>query len=240
MPGAGTFINHIVGNEEHVTRNIELELTEDLLNWGLYGMFKPQMYNNLEESKTGASTQVLYDCGIIGDFGPSPLYVPFHDPKPKMSFTVPPNCSRKISGLKSIIILFIDDDKTSDFFPRVEIVNETKGTKWSHTKHFVGISETKNTTIAWLSSWNFRDQLEAGDHVNLKVISDLHLLKNGIELVYDYEPVDDDINLDHKYSNSLDQYSRGTTKCSSQFAGYIVYLLFKSYRTLWRMSSVKE
>ncbi|XVF30429.1 hypothetical protein REPUB_Repub16aG0056500 [Reevesia pubescens] len=184
------FQHYYPGNEEHVTRNIELELIEYLLNWGPCGMFKPQMYNNLEESKTVASPQVLYDCGIIGEFGPSPLDVHFRDhyehyiPKHKMSFTVPPNCSQKISGIKSIIILSIDDDKTSDFFPRVEIVNKTKGTKWSHTKHFVGVPETKNNTIAWLSSWKFRNQLEVGDRVNLTVISDLHVLEKMVLTLY--------------------------------------------------------
>ncbi|XVF30434.1 hypothetical protein REPUB_Repub16aG0057100 [Reevesia pubescens] len=234
------------GNEEHATRNIELELTEDLHNLGLHGMFKQQIYNNLEESKTVASPQVLYDCGIlIGEFDLA-NYFPFHDyyghyiPKPKISFTVPPNCSRKISGLKSIIVFGGKDDKTFDFFPRVEIVNETKGTKWSHGKHFVGIPEAKNTIISWLSCWKFRDELEAGDRMNFTMISDLHVLENGIDLVYDYETIDDNINLDHKYSNSLHQYSRGMTKCSSQFAAYVAYLFFKSQKTLWRMSSVKE
>ncbi|XVF30479.1 hypothetical protein REPUB_Repub16aG0061600 [Reevesia pubescens] len=239
------FQHYYPGNEEHVTRNIELEITEDLLNWGPCGMFQQQIYNNLVESKTVASPQVLYDCGIIDEFGPS-NYLQFKDhcrhciPKPKISFTVPPNSSRKISGLKLIIFLSGNDDKTFDFFPRVEIMNETKGTKWSHAKHFFGIPEAKSTTISWLSSWKFRDEFETGDHVNLTVISDLHLLECGIDLVYDDQPVDEDINLEHRYSNSRDQYFQGMSKCSSQFVVYFVQLLFKYHRTLWRMSLVKE
>ncbi|XWS65185.1 hypothetical protein CRYUN_Cryun05aG0070200 [Craigia yunnanensis] len=224
------------GNEEHVTRNIELELTEDLFNLGSCGNIKAQIYSHLEESKTVAIPKELYDCGIISEFHSSKHIPSYHYgnyvPRPKISFTVPSNSSRKISWLKSIIILYASNDKTFDFFPRVEIVNETKGTKWSYGKHFIGIPETKNTIITWLSSWKFGEELEAGDRLNLTVLSDLRLLESGIDLVYDYESVDQD--------NLVDQYLRDMTKCSNQFVTNVVYLLFKSHRTSYRMSLVKE
>ena len=176
--------------------------------------------------------QVLHDFGIISDFDPSTEIPVYHHGnyvlRPKISFTVPPNSSRKISLLKSFIVLSANNDKTFDFFPRLEILNETKGTKWSLDKHFVGIPETKSTIITWLCSWKFREELEAGDRVNLTVLSDLHLL----DLNHDYEAVDED--------NLVDQFLRDMTKCSRQFVGSVVFHLFKSHRTLYRMNLVKE
>ena len=176
--------------------------------------------------------QVLHDCGIISDFDASKeiLFCRYGNyvPRPKISFTVPPNSTRRISLLKLIIVLYANNDKTFDFFPRLEIVNETKGTKWSLDKHFVRIPETKNTLITWLCIWKFMEELEAGDHVSLTVLSDLYLF----DLKHDYEAVDED--------NLVDQFLRDMTKCYSHLHGNVVYHLFKSHRTLYRMSLVKE
>ncbi|XVF41646.1 hypothetical protein PTKIN_Ptkin01aG0296800 [Pterospermum kingtungense] len=225
------------GNEEHVTRNIYLELTQVLNNVSSCGNVKVQFDNHLEESKTVTSPQVFYDCGIIYEFDPS-KDASFHQNcnfvlKPKISFTVPPNSSQKICWLKLVSkILYSINDKTCDFFPRVEIVNETKGTKWSHSKHFVGIPETKSTVITWLNCWKFKEELEAGDRVNLTVISDLHLKESCVDLFYDFEPVDEE--------NLVDQYLPDLSKCSGRFFTTCASILFKSQRTLYRMSLVKK
>ena len=77
------------------------------------------------------------------------------------------------------------------------------------------------------------DELEAGYHIRHKVLSDFCVIKSaGIELVYDYEPDDK--------CNSLYQLQR-MSKISSFLSEALVYLLFKSQRTLYRMQSlVKE
>ncbi|XWS57343.1 hypothetical protein CRYUN_Cryun09bG0166300 [Craigia yunnanensis] len=225
------FRHYYPGNEENVTTNSELELTEDLFNMGSCGNVKAQIYNHIEESRTIASPQVLYDSGIISDFDPTDIkfyHYGNYVPRPKISFTVPPNSSRKVNLLKSVIILYANNDKTFDFFPRLEIVNETKGTKWSLDKHFVGIPKTKNTLITWLCIWKFMEELEAGDHVSLTVLSDLYL----IHLRHDYDAVDED--------NLVNQFLQDMTKCYSHLDGTVVYHLFKSHRTLYRMSLVKN
>ena len=200
----------------------------------LYFPFQYNLSISITDYNFNSMLQVLYDCFIIADFDPSDIPFYHYDnyvPRPKISFTVPPNSSRKISLLNSVIILHANNDKTFDFFPRVEIVNETKGTKWSLDKHFVGIPETKGTLITWLCSWKFREELDAGDLVNLTMLSDLNNL-HLIELKHDYEAVDED--------NVVDQFLRDMTKCSSQFVGSVVFHLFKSHRTLYRMNLVKE
>ncbi|XVF41613.1 hypothetical protein PTKIN_Ptkin01aG0293500 [Pterospermum kingtungense] len=231
------FRHYCPGEEQHVTRNIELELTEDVFNLDSSVNFKLQIYNHLEESKTVNSPQpqVLYDCGIISPFDPSE-HLPFYHygmciPRPKISFTVPSNSNGKICWLKSSIIFYAENDKTLDFFPRVEIVNETKGTKWSHGRHFAKIPETRITTITWLTTWKFMGELEAGDRVNVTLLSDSHLLGNGIDFLYDYEAVDED--------SLVDRHLQDMSKCSSQFFANIVHHLFRSHRTLYRMSLLK-
>ncbi|XVE90476.1 hypothetical protein DITRI_Ditri20bG0080800 [Diplodiscus trichospermus] len=214
----------------------ELELNEELVNLGSCGNVKVQIDSHLEESETVASPQVLYDYSIISEFHRS-MDFPFNDydihfPRPKISFTVPPNSGRKISWLKSLVFLFVNNDERLDFFPRVEIVNETKGTKWSHDKHFVGIPQTRNTFITWLCTWKLREEIETGDHLNLSVFSDLLFLNGCIDLIYDYEPVDKD--------NFVDQYLSDMIKCPSQFVIFVVHFLFRSHRTLHRMSLVKD
>ncbi|XWS39319.1 hypothetical protein CRYUN_Cryun18bG0041400 [Craigia yunnanensis] len=120
-----------------------------------------------------ASPQVLFDCSIITKFDPindvpfdyyrcrggqpkiSITFDPINDVpfdyyccrggQPKISITVPLNSGQKISLLKSIITLHAKNDKAFEFLPRIEIVNETKNTKWTYSKHFIGIPESKNT-----------------------------------------------------------------------------------------------
>ena len=180
--------------------------------------------------------QVLYDCSLITAFDAindvSIKDVRFYGAdRRKISITVPPNSSQKITCLKSIIILSANDDKTFEFLPRIEIVNETKDTKWTYSKHFIGIPETKNI-LYWLTSWKFRgDELEAGDHISLTVLSDLSVLQSVIDIIYDYE-------LDDKCS-SLDQL-RSMNKCSSFLSGAFAYHFFKSQRTLYRMQSLSK
>ncbi|KAH1115678.1 hypothetical protein J1N35_009056 [Gossypium stocksii] len=94
---------------------------------------------------------VLYDYSIITTFDPLPFdytghYFGHQAGKTQVSISVPPNSSRKISCfLNSIIIFSAKNDKTYGFLPCLEIVNETKGTKWTYSKHFMGIPKTKNT-----------------------------------------------------------------------------------------------
>ncbi|XVF41650.1 hypothetical protein PTKIN_Ptkin01aG0297200 [Pterospermum kingtungense] len=225
---------------EDVTRNIELELTEDLRRLDSYENVKVQISNYSEESNLVACLQVLYDCGIISGFytkNDVPLnYYRHREGRPQISMTVPPpKCGQKIRWLKSIIILSSNDDKTFEFLPRIEIVNETKETKWTYSKHFIGIPEAENN-IFWLTSWKFRgSELEAGDDISLKVLSvpDLCVRESGMELVYENEPDDDQC-------NSIDQL-RWTSNCSSFLTGTFAYIFFKSQKNLYRMRRlVKE
>ena len=62
----------------------------------------------------------------------------------------------------------------------------------------------------------------------LSDVNDLHL----VDLRHDYDAVDED--------NLVDQFLRVMTKCSSEFVGSVVFHLFKSHSTLYRMSLVKE
>ncbi|XWS10513.1 hypothetical protein CRYUN_Cryun39dG0086100 [Craigia yunnanensis] len=203
---------------EDVTRNVELELNEDFVSLDSLENVQVQICNCSEKSK------VLYDCGILIAFDAhdelSTKDVSFYGAgKRKISITVPPNSSQKIRCLKSIIILSAKNYKTFEFLPRIEIVNETKDTKWTYSKHFIGFPETKNI-LYWFTSWKFRgDELEAGDHISLTVLSDLCVQESFIDIVYDYE-------LDDK-CNTLDQL-RSMNKCSSLLSGVFAYVFFKS------------
>ncbi|XWS44522.1 hypothetical protein CRYUN_Cryun15aG0052400 [Craigia yunnanensis] len=156
------FLDYCPGNED-VTRNMELEITEDFLNLESYENVKVQICNCSEESKmVDSPVQVLYDRGIITAFD-SITDVPF------------------------------------DYY-----------------RHRDGRV----------------DELEAGDHISLKVLSNLCVRESGIDLVYDYKPDDK--------CNSLDQFG-WMSKCSSFLSGAFVYLLFKSQITMYRMHNlVKE
>ncbi|KAG4156293.1 hypothetical protein ERO13_D03G164900v2 [Gossypium hirsutum] len=182
--------SHLSTGDEVSTRNIKMDLTEHLPSLESYGNVKVQLCSYIEESKVVSSPQVLYDYGIITTFDPAPFdynghhhYYGYQAGKTEVSISVPPNSSRKISCfLNSIIIFSAKNDKTYGFLPCLEIVNETKGTKWTYSKHFMRIPETKNT-LYWTTCWNFRgDELEAGDHITLRVLSDLSVLEFSIDL----------------------------------------------------------
>ncbi|KAK8307423.1 hypothetical protein V6Z11_D03G193700 [Gossypium hirsutum] len=227
--------SHLSTGDEVSTRNIKIDLTKFLLSLESYGNVKVQLCSYIEESKVVASPQVLYDYGIITTFDPLPFdyhghYFGHQAGKTEVSISVPPNSSRKISCfLNSIIIFSAKNDKTYGFLPCLEIVNETKGTKWTYSKHFMGIPETKNT-LYWTTCWNFRgDELEAGDHVSLRVLSDLSVLEIGIDLVYDYE-LDDNPN----FFSQLPRMS----KCFKYLLGIFVYISSKSEKDLYRLQSL--
>ncbi|KAK8593791.1 hypothetical protein V6N12_045865 [Hibiscus sabdariffa] len=178
---------------------------------------------------------VLYDYGIITTSDPIPFdyygqYYGHQVGKSEVSISVSPNSSRMISCLlNSIFILSSNNDKEFEFLPCLEIMNETKGTKWTYSKHFVGIPETKNN-LYWMISWNFRGgELEAGDRVRLRVVSDLSVVEFGVEIVYDYE-------VDNR-ANCLHQLPR-RSKYFSYLFGAFVYLSSRSQRTLYRMQSL--
>ncbi|KAB2039107.1 hypothetical protein ES319_D03G191000v1 [Gossypium barbadense] len=227
-------LSHFSTGGEVSTRNIKMDLTKHLRSLESFGNAKVQLCSYIEESKVVASPQVLYDYGIITTFDPVPFdyhghYYGHHAGKTEVSISVPPNSSRKISCfLNSIIIFSAKNDKTYGFLPCLEIVNETKGTKWTYSKHFMGIPETKNS-LYWTTCWNFRgDELEAGDHITLRVLSDLSVIEFGIDLVYDYEL--DNLN----FFSQLPWMS----KCFKCLLGVSVYILSKSHKKLYRLQSL--
>ncbi|KAL4355335.1 hypothetical protein GQ457_06G002440 [Hibiscus cannabinus] len=179
-------------------------------------------YASFSPSKVSNQTfyQVLYDYGIITAFHPMPFehygrYFGHHSGQAEVSISVPPNSGRKTSCLlNSTIVLSANDDRTFEFLPWLEVVNETKGTKWTYSKHFMGIPETKNT-IYWVVCWNFKGcELEAGDRISLRVVSDLWVLEFGVNLVYDHE-LDDRPNSFHL----LPGMSTERCKASGKFSG---------------------
>ncbi|TYI91333.1 hypothetical protein E1A91_D03G184600v1 [Gossypium mustelinum] len=227
--------SHLSTGDEVSTRNIKMDLTEHLPSLESYGNVKVQLCNYIEEPKVVASPQVLYDYSIITTFDPFPFdynghYYGHQAGKTEVSISVPPNSSRKISCfLNSIIIFSAKNDRTYGFLPCLEIVNETKGTKWTYSKHFMGIPETKNT-LYWTTCWNFRgDELEADDHITLRVFSDLSVLEFSIDLVYDYELEDNPI-----FFSQLPWKS----KCFKYLLGVFVYILSKSKKNLYRLQSL--
>ncbi|PPS14081.1 hypothetical protein GOBAR_AA06496 [Gossypium barbadense] len=134
----------------------------DLINKGLLSLgcsqnVKVEICNYLEESKVVASPQVLYDNGIITTIDSMPFYYFGHcfgleAGKSEASISVFPNSSRRISCLlNSIIVLSAKNDSTFEYLPCLEIVNVTKGTKWTYSKHFMGIPEMENT-LYWMNS----------------------------------------------------------------------------------------
>ncbi|KAL4379898.1 hypothetical protein GQ457_02G027770 [Hibiscus cannabinus] len=145
---------HSFTGDEDATRNIEMDLTQGLLSLESFGSVKVQICNYLEEPKLVASASPQ----VVYDYG---IITSF-------------NCL-----LNSTIILSTNDE----YLASLEIVNETKGTKWTYSKHFMGIPETKNT-LYWVISWVFRgDELQADDHISLRVLSDLPVLEFGVEIV---------------------------------------------------------
>ncbi|KAK8307393.1 hypothetical protein V6Z12_D03G192400, partial [Gossypium hirsutum] len=231
-------LSHFSKGDEVSTRNIKMDVTKYLLSLESYGNVKVQLCSYIEESKVVASPQVLYDYSIITIFDSLPFdhsghYYGHQAGKTEVSISVPPNSSRKISCfLNSIIIFSAKNDKTYGFLPCLEIVNETKGTKWTYSKHFMAIPETKNT-LYWTTCWNFRgDELEAGDHITLRVLSDLSVLEFGIDLVYDYELDDDNPNI----FSQLPWMS----KCFKYLLGIFVYISSKSQKDLYRLQSLDK
>ncbi|XP_021281702.1 TMV resistance protein N-like [Herrania umbratica] len=221
-----------------IWRGIELK-DEELLKLGSNGNMKVQIYNDLEESKMIASPKVLYDCGLISAFDPYDLpadgcsHHANHAVGNKVSFVVTRSSGQHVGYLILVAILNAEDDKIFDFLSRIEIVNNTKDTKWIFHKRFIGIPKAKNN-IYWFSLWRFMGELEDGDQVDCTVFSDLSVKRCTVDL--EYEPDDD---LPHKCSSGY-QHLRGKTISSDWLLPLFLHHLFKSQRTLYRIHSLDK
>ncbi|EOY10030.1 TMV resistance protein N, putative [Theobroma cacao] len=217
---------------EYIWRGIELKVNEELLKLGSSGNIKVQIYNELEESKMIASPKVLYDCGIISIFDTYDCGYN-HAVGNKVSFVVARSSGQHISYLNLVVVLLAEDDKIFDFLSHIEIVNETKDSKWIHHKRFIGIPKARNN-IYWFSLWRFMGELEDGDQVSCTVFSDLCV--KGCTFDLKHEPYD---NLLHKHPSDY-QHLRDKTISSYWLFPFFLYHLFRSQRTLYRIQSLNK
>ncbi|CAL5378192.1 unnamed protein product [Camellia sinensis] len=169
-----------------------------------------QMANSMTRTTRKQTLQGLYECGIFSVFLPGskvPGWFSHQSTGSSISFELLPLLNRKIQGMNLCVVYALCESRNYDYEPIKNnfkpqddgfdsfhnmhyaiITNKTKGIKWTYSPTFYGIPEG-NEDMLWLSHWNFGNQLEGGDEVNVSVFMAKSFLPKecGINLVYEEE-----------------------------------------------------
>lgn len=102
----------------------------------------------------------------------------------------------RLTGLNLCVVYAFDSSKIDSFHPIVKdkydgsfsfviiITNITKGLEWFYRPAFFAKPET-DVNMTWLSHWNFWDQLQGGDEIQVSVTGSfaVRVKKVGIDSV---------------------------------------------------------
>ncbi|KAL7235598.1 hypothetical protein ACSBR1_018984 [Camellia fascicularis] len=146
------------------------------------GSFHPEIINNLGlldlVSNGNIEVELCNNLTLIERSGPFSTFLPgskvpywFSNKRldSSMSFVVPSLPNFKIRGLNVCVVY---------------ISNKTKGLEWIYGPTF-----HSNEDMIWLSHWNFRNQLQAGDEVNVSMVVGVgfKVKECGTDFVYEHE-----------------------------------------------------
>ncbi|KAL7205637.1 hypothetical protein ACSBR2_018545 [Camellia fascicularis] len=153
------------------------------------GNIEVELCNNLTFTRKKWPLQGLYEFGIFSTFLPGskvPYWFSNKRLDSSMSFVVPSLPNFRIRGLNVCVVYVCSnshkDGNLHDF--SIKISNKTKGLEWIYGPTFHG-----NEDMIWLSHWNFRNQLQAGDEVNVSMVVGVgfKVKECGTDFVYEHE-----------------------------------------------------
>ncbi|CAN4108231.1 unnamed protein product [Withania somnifera] len=177
-----------MGGIEKTMKSLELSM------WDFVGSFEVKSYNNSTNTESRGPVKVLFEKGMISLFLPGsevPNWFSHKSVGAALSFTVPALPDSKIQGITVCSAYAIDWEVWIEGIQFYLIIhNEQKNVKLIYSPTCYGLPEAQNKML-WFSHWKFQSQLDAGDTLNITVVTmDGFIIKEiGIHLIHG-EPID--------------------------------------------------
>ncbi|KAI8532006.1 hypothetical protein RHMOL_Rhmol11G0179600 [Rhododendron molle] len=153
------------------------------------GKMEVELCNNLTLTRKRGHLQGFYEFGIFSIFLPgSKIPASFSNKSlgSSISFVVPFFPNVNVQGLNVCVVYVCSnshkDGNLHDF--HVKFINNTKGLEWTYGPTIHG-----NEEMIWLSHWNVRNQLQAGDELNVSMVLGVgfEVKECGADFVYEQE-----------------------------------------------------
>ncbi|KAK4339838.1 hypothetical protein RND71_041300 [Anisodus tanguticus] len=164
----GNFKLEVMGGIEKTMKSLILSMLDSV------GSFELKMYNNSTNTESRGPVKALFENGMISIFLPGskvPNWFCYKSAGATLSFTVPSPPDLKIQGITVCSVYTIDWKvwiAGIQFY--VIIHNEQKNVKLIYSPTCYGLPEAQNKML-WFSHWKFQSQLDAGDTLNVTVLT---------------------------------------------------------------------
>ncbi|XP_059310757.1 disease resistance protein RPV1-like [Lycium ferocissimum] len=173
-----------MGGIEKTMKSLELSMLDSV------GSFEVKLYNNSTSTESRGPVKALFEGGLISIFLPGskvPNWFCYKSAGATLSFTVPSSPDFKIQGITVCSVYTIDWKvwiAGIQFY--VIIHNEQKNVKLIYSPTCYGLPEAQNEML-WFSHWRFQSQLDAGDTLNVTVLTmdGFSIIEIGIHLIGD-------------------------------------------------------
>ncbi|MCD7458185.1 hypothetical protein HAX54_037504 [Datura stramonium] len=153
---------------EKTMKSLELSM------WDTVGSFEVKLYNHLTSTESRGPLKVLFENGMISIFLPGsmiPNWFCYQSAGATLSFTVPSPPDLKIHGITVCSVYTIDWKVWTEGVQFYLIIhNEQKNVKLIYSPTCYGLPEAQNEML-WFSHWKFQSQLDAGDTLNVTVLT---------------------------------------------------------------------
>ncbi|MCD9639317.1 hypothetical protein HAX54_023747 [Datura stramonium] len=153
---------------EKTMKSLELSM------WDTVGSFEVKLYNHLTSTESRGPLKVLFENGMISIFLPGskgPNWFCYKSAGATLSFTVPSPPDLKIQSITVCSVYTIDWKVWKEGIQFYSIIhNEQKNVKLIYSPTCYGLPEAQNEML-WFSHWKFKSQLDAGDTLNVTVLT---------------------------------------------------------------------
>ncbi|XP_019230925.1 PREDICTED: TMV resistance protein N-like [Nicotiana attenuata] len=166
----GSFKLEAMGEIEKTMKSLELSM------WDSVGSFEVKLYNNSTNTESRGPAKALFEKGLISIVLPGsnvPNWFCYKSAGATLTYTVPslPDLNLKIHGLTVCSVYTIDWNVWTEGIQFYLIIhNEQKNVKLIYSPTCYGLPEAHKEML-WFSHWKFRSQLDAGDTLNVTVLS---------------------------------------------------------------------
>ncbi|KAH0731802.1 hypothetical protein KY289_002990 [Solanum tuberosum] len=164
----GSFKLETMGGIEKTMKLLELSM------WDSVRSFEVKLYNNSTHTESRGPVKVFFERGLISIYLPGskvPDWFCYKSAGATLSFTVPSPPDLKIQGITVCSVYTIDWKVWVEGLQFYLIIhNEQKNVKLIYSPTCYGLPEAQNEML-WFTHWIFLSQLDAGDTLNVSVVT---------------------------------------------------------------------
>ncbi|KAH0727039.1 hypothetical protein KY284_002904 [Solanum tuberosum] len=164
----GSFKLETMGGIEKTMKLLELSM------WDSVRSFEVKLRNNLTHTESRGPVKVFFERGLISIYLPGskvPDWFCYKSAGATLSFTVPSPPDLKIQGITVCSVYTIDWKVWVEGIQFYLVIhNEQKNVKLIYSPTCYGLPEAQSEML-WFTHWIFLSQLDAGDTLNVSVVT---------------------------------------------------------------------